>query len=301
MMRNGKKFVGLGLAVAVAVGALVAVSGQGPATAAGLLISAEDLRDQQAGDGVLVIDARSAEDHEQGAIPGAVSLPTGTLNRVVVLDDGTEVGLIVQEADEIEQVLRAAGIRGDVPVVIYDNGAETSAARIFWVLDYYGHEQVSILDGGLPAWQAVGGALSTIAVAVPAGDFTPRPIPARIADYDYVQQAMFSDTIMTCNALSASNYEDGSIEGSTNLHATALFEDGDVPFFRGDEVLAELLDEIGYEDGQEFLSFCGAGYMAAINYFAARLLGLSDVRMYDGSLIDWTARGGALLPSGGRA
>jgi hypothetical protein len=80
--------------------------------------------------------------------------------------------------------------------------------------------------------------------------------------------------------------------------ATSLFEDGDVPLFRGDEVLAEMLDEAGYEDGQEFLAFCGSGYMASVNYFAGRLLGLEQVRMYDGSLTDWNARGGALLPGG---
>jgi 3-mercaptopyruvate sulfurtransferase SseA len=67
-----------------------------------------------------------------------------------------------------------------------------------------------------------------------------------------------------------------SIEGSAHLHATSLFE-----------------------DRQGFLSFCGAGYMANINCFGARLLGLEQVRMYDGSLLDWNARGGALLPSGG--
>jgi 3-mercaptopyruvate sulfurtransferase SseA len=54
-----------------------------------------------------------------------------------------------------------------------------------------------------------------------------------------------------------------------------------------------------FEDRQGFLSFCGAGYMANINCFGARLLGLEQVRMYDGSLLDWNARGGALLPSGG--
>jgi 3-mercaptopyruvate sulfurtransferase SseA len=80
--------------------------------------------------------------------------------------------------------------------------------------------------------------------------------------------------------------------------ALALFADGDVPLFHGDEVLADMLADAGHEDGQEFLSFCGSGYLASVNYFAARLLGLEQVRMYDGSLVDWNARGGALLPSG---
>jgi len=266
-----------------------------------LLVSTEDLRDLQTEGEVLVIDARDAEDHEQGVIPGAVSLPTEVLNHTVVLEDGTEVPRIVQEADDIVEPLRQAGLRPDVPVVVYDNGAETSATRIFWVLDYYGHEQVSVLDGGLAAWKADDHEVSSTPVDIAPGDFTPQPDPSRHADFDYVQEAMFSDTVMVCNALSAESYEEGSIEGSDSLHASTLFYDGDVPYFRGDEVLAQMLDDAGYEDGQEFLSFCGSGYMASINYFAARLLGLEEVRMYDGSLVDWNARGGALLPSGEQA
>ncbi len=272
-----------------------------PAAAQDLLITAQELRDTQAANGILVLDARSAEDFALGAIPGAVSLSTEVLNRIVVLDDGTEVPRIVKEADDIRAPLREAGVRSGAPVVVYDNGAETSATRIFWVLDYYGHENVRVLDGGLAAWKAAGGELSTSATTVSVGDFDPRPQPDRLADFDYVQQAMFSDTVMVCNALSADSYAKGSIEGSTNLHGSALFDDGEVPYFRGGDVLVELLSAVGYEDGQEFLSFCGSGYFASINYFAARLIGLERVRMYDGSLLDWNARGGALLPSGGRA
>ena len=294
--------VGLvGLVAVVAVVSVVVFAGdRTPASAQGLLVSAEDLQGLREGGDVLIVDAREGEEYEQGAIPGAVSLPTEALNRTVLLDDGTEVPRIVQDAETIAEPLRRAGVRADVPVVVYDNGAETSATRIFWVLDYYGHERVSVLDGGLVAWQAAGGELSTSPAEVANSDFDPQPNPERHADFDYVQEAMFSDTVVVCNALSADSYEEGSIEGSTNLHATSLFDDGEVPHFQGDEVLDQMLDDAGYRDGQEFLSFCGSGYMASINYFAARLLGLEQVRMYDGSLVDWNARGGALLPAGGQ-
>lgn len=301
-MATWKIVTGVGVIGAVALTAALTITGGGaPATAEDLLISTDELRDLQVDGEVLLIDARDAEDYDQGAIPGAVSLPTEALNQTVVLEDGTEVPRIVQDEQAIVDPLRQAGVQADVPVVVYDNGAETSATRIFWVLDYYGHEQVSVLDGGLAAWEDDGGELASAPVEIAAGDFTPQPDPSRYADYDYVQEAMYSDTVMVCNALSAESYEEGSIEGSDNLHATSLFEDGDVPYFRGDEVLSEMLDDAGYEDGQEFLSFCGSGYMASINYFAARLLGLEQVRMYDGSLVDWNARGGALLPSGDTA
>ena len=104
-----------------------------------------------------------------------------------------------------------------------------------------------------------------------------------------------------CGVPSVRTVTAGSIENSTNLHATSLFEDGDVPYFRGDEVVAQMLEDAGHEPGQEFLSFCGRGYMASIDCFAGRLLGLEQVRMCDGSLTDWNARDGELLPAGGQA
>ena len=301
-MRNWTIVATAGSVVGLLIAAVVVLSNDDDATSTGdLLVSAEDLEELRAGGDVVLLDAREADEHQEGAIPGAVSLPTEALNRTVTLDDGTEIPRIVQEADDIAEPLQSAGVSSDTHVVVYDNGAETSATRIFWVLDYYGHDRVSVLDGGIRAWEDHGGELSTAAAEPDHGDFTPEPVPSRHADFDYVEEAMFSDTVVLCNGLSPDSYEDESIEGSTNLHATTLFEDGEVPYFRGDEALEQMLADAGYEDGQEFLSFCGSGYMASINYFAARLLGLEQVRMYDGSLVDWDARGGAVLPSGGDA
>jgi thiosulfate/3-mercaptopyruvate sulfurtransferase len=155
-----------------------------------------------------------------------------------------------------------------------------------------------VLDGGFSGWQAGSGEISQSEPDVARGDFMAVPQPERHADYHYAQQAMYSDSVVLCNGLSAESYQEGSIEGSQNLHATSLFEDGDVPYFGGDEVLAEIFEEVGHEPEQEFLSFCGSGYMASINYFAARMLGIENVRMYDGSLVDWEAREGRLFPEG---
>lgn len=59
-----------------------------------------------------------------------------------------------------------------------------------------------------------------------------------------------------------------------------------------------MFEEVDHEPGQEFVSFCGSGYMGSINYFAARMLGVENVRMYDGSLVDWDAREGELFLEG---
>ncbi len=264
-----------------------------------LLVSLEQLQSRLDDEHTLVLDARAYGDYVSGSIPGAVSLPTDGLNRSVQLDNGREVPRIVQEADEIIYALQDAGINHNSRIVIYDQGGATLAPRLFWILEYYGHTNVAILDGGFAAWQAAGLPTSTELTDVARGDFVPVAVPERHADFDYIVSVMGSDSTMICNALSEASFADAAIPGSTNLPQANLFANDGVPLLRHEEVLEQLLHDIGFDRSQEIVFYCGAGYAAAVDYFVARLIGLERVRMYDGSLQDWRARDGQLLPAGG--
>lgn len=294
--------------IRIAAALAVALSIAGTAYAAGnseagdtenLLVSVEELQERLGDSRTLVLDARDYGDYASGSIPGAVSLPTNDLNRTVVLDDGTEVPRIVQEADEIVYPLQDAGISADSRIVIYDQGGSTLAPRLFWILDYYGHTNLAILDGGFSAWQGSGLEVSTAVPDVPRGDFIPVANPEKHADFDYVTQSLGSDSTMICNALSESSFADAAIPGSTNLPQANLFATDGVPYLKQAEILETLLEEIGFDRSKEIVFYCGAGYAASVDYFVARLIGLPRVRMYDGSLQDWRARDGELLPGGG--
>ena len=246
----------------------------------------------------VIIDARSAEDYQAGFIPGAVNLFTPSLDTTVILEDGTEIQRIVQPSDEIVFPLQDAGINKDSRVVIYDAGRSTLAPRLFWILDYYGHENVSILDGGLPAWTGSGGEISTRVADVELGNFIPAAQSEKLADFEYVRSAIAGDAIMVCNALSAESHAGGAIPNSVNLPRNTAFVAEDIPYLEQASRLVELLDSIGHDRNQEIVFYCGAGYAAAVDYFIARYVGLPSVRMYDGSLRDWNARGGELTPNG---
>lgn len=264
-----------------------------------LLVSAEELRERLDDSKTLVLDARDYGDYASGSIPGAISLPTNDLNRTVVLEDGTEVPRIVQEADEIVYALQDAGISTGSRIVIYDQGGSTLAPRLFWILDYYGHTNLAILDGGFSAWQASGLEVSTGIPDVPRGDFVPVADPEKHADFEYVTQSLGSDSTMICNALSESSFAEAAISGSTNLPQANLFATDGVPYLKQAEIFETLLNDIGFDRSKEIVFYCGAGYAASVDYFVARLIGLPRVRMYDGSLQDWRARQGELLPGGG--
>lgn len=263
-----------------------------------LLTNAEELGEWLNDPKTVVIDARSFDDYQAGFIPGAVNVFTPSLDTTVKLDDGTEIQRIVQPSDEIVFPLQDAGINKDSRVIIYDAGRSTLAPRLFWILDYYGHKNVSILDGGFPAWVGSGGQISTTISDTAPGNFVPSAQPGKLADFEYVKTAINGDAVMVCNALSAESHAGGAIPNSVNLPQTTTFVGEDIPFLEQASRLQELLDSIGHDRNQEIVFYCGAGYAAAVDYFVARYIGLPSVRMYDGSLRDWTARGGELTPNG---
>jgi thiosulfate/3-mercaptopyruvate sulfurtransferase len=78
-------------------------------------------------------------------------------------------------AAAFQAAMRRAGVSGGRPVVVYDEADSTAAARAWWTLRYYGHEQVRVLDGGYRAWVAAGQPVATGPAVITAGDFTARP------------------------------------------------------------------------------------------------------------------------------
>lgn len=264
----------------------------------GFLTEIDDLEGLLDNPRAVLIDARSFDDYSQGFIPGAVNLFSPSLDRTITLEDGTQVAAMVQTPEEIIFPLQDAGISKNSSVYIYDAGRSSLASRLFWVLDYYGHKNVSIVNGGVAKWVAEGNELSTVVQDVPAGNFVPTAQPEKLADFDYVQIAIKGDSILVCDALSASSYSDGAIPNTKSLPKNTTFTDEEVPYFRQAEHLETLLEDIGHDWEQEVVFYCGAGYAAAVDYFIARYIGLPNVRMYDGSLRDWTARGGELTPGG---
>jgi thiosulfate/3-mercaptopyruvate sulfurtransferase len=153
-----------------------------------------------------------------------------------------------------------------------------------------------LLDGGLNVWRSQGGALSTGETAPPRGDFTPRPDPGKIADFAAVQAAMSSERIALVNTLPFGSFRKEAIPGSVNIPYTAIYQGRNAGPLLAPDLLADLFRAVGISSEQEVIPYCGIGYTASQLYVAARILGFPRVRLYDGSLADWRARGGPLMP-----
>lgn len=154
-------------------------------------------------------------------IPTAVMLPIHPYFRDI------ETGVGVATAEQTEAIMRDLGVSTNTRVVCYDSVGGTLAARIWWVLWYYGHEQAAVLNGGWTAWQAEGLPTETNWSKPPAGDWSATPHDERIAGCDvmlpWVGQSDFVPLDVRAQAEWAgtqpnpANQRDGHIPGAVHI------------------------------------------------------------------------------------
>lgn len=248
---------------------------------------------------LVVIDARPQDAYDQGHIPGAVCIPPARLEEDRQLRSGAVVHRLLGPVERAQQVFQQVGIEDDSKIVIYDEGGAPEAARLWWMLDYFGHANIQILDGGLEAWRQDVGEISTEHPHRHHGSWRPEPQDFRYADFVHLITSIRSGSVTLCNSLSYEEYAEGAIPGSESVPYTETFENGRFHALKSPKELLELFRERNVRPEKEVVFYCDEGYSAAQDYFAARVAGFQRVRLYDGSIEDWTGRGGDLLPYGG--
>lgn len=238
-----------------------------------------------------IIDARPAGDYARGHIPGATNV-----DFYAIRTENTDPAGVDGFNDRQAAALRAAGVNADSLVVTYDEASLTNAARGVWVLDYYGHPSVQMLDGGLDAWKSAGGELTTEVPQVTEGNFTPSLHPERLATYrDILDRLDNPDTVILDTrriteylGQEARTKRSGTIPGSVYLEWTNHI-DGAGRVRNADELRA-LFAQHGITPDKEIIPFCGGGYRSAHAYLVLTMLGYPRVRNYLGSWGEWGNR-----------
>jgi thiosulfate/3-mercaptopyruvate sulfurtransferase len=191
----------------------------------------------------------------------------------------------------------ALGVGAGTHVVTYAQETPMWATRLWWLLRYFGFDDVSVLDGGLPAWKAAGHPVTDAPSSYPPATFTPRVRPERLATRADVEAVVGGTPACLVNALPAPTFRGegktsysrpGRIPGSVSAPSADLL-DPDTLRFRPAEVLERELDSIGARGEDAVIVYCGGGISATVDVFALSLVGRDDVRMYDGSLTEWSA------------
>jgi thiosulfate/3-mercaptopyruvate sulfurtransferase len=228
---------------------------------------------------VRIVDARSDwPPYSDGHIPGAVS---------VDIWDELCCPSRIMGAESFAKLMGEKGIGDDTTVVAYDLEGGLWAARLWWALRYYGHEDARLLDGGLDAWEAEGLPLETDAPVIEPATFTAEVRPEWYVAMDDVRAAMDDSTISIVDALPAYSYRQEHIPSAASLPAPDLLDATGV--VKGAEELSAMLEEAGLDSAQSTITYCGGGYYGAFAALVLHLMGFEDVAMYDGALEEWTS------------
>ncbi len=207
----------------------------------------------------------------------------------------------------LDSVLSAKGVSNDSRIVIYAaNEWYSPTSRALFTLEYVGlRGRVSILDGGLPAWQAEGRPVTSVAPRVVPGHFVSKPDSTIVADAGFVQTHLTDAKVRIVDARNAEFYQgrethqgrNGHIPGAASLPFDSMVDS--TGHFRPVPLLQSQFTEAGVKDGQTVVTYCHIGQQASLVWFAARLLG-HQAKLYDGSFQDWARRTDLPVETGGK-
>ncbi len=234
--------------------------------------------------------------YEAGHIPGAVGF-----NWQSQLQD--QVARDILSKEDFASLLGQAGISSDTHVVLYGDNNNWFAAYAFWLFKYYGHENVSLMDGGRKKWIDEGRPVTTEEAKYPAANYSVKQMNADLrADRDYIKTrlgkggfglvdvrspAEYVGDIIAPPGMSETAQRAGHIPGASNIPwSQAVAEDGT---FKSADELRQLYGGKGIDEStSEIVAYCRIGERSSHSWFALKyILGYDNVRNYDGSWTEW--------------
>ena len=262
------------------------VSKFGPLVSADWLSAHLDAEDLLVIDLRWYLDGRSGRDgYLAGHIPGAVFVD---LERDITGRDGPGRHPLPNR-EQFQEAMREAGVEPESGVVVYDDQGGYSAARLWWLLRYFGHPLVAVLDGGLLAWQ---GSLEREPAAPPRGSFWAAvPDQTMVVDRDHVRTAHRAALF---DARAPERYRGetepidakaGHIPGARNVPWRSNLG-ADWRFLPADQ----LRRSYAGAKGREVIAYCGSGVSAGVDLLALELAGIVGAKLYEGSWSDWSGQ-----------
>lgn len=240
-------------------------------------------------------DARDAKAlYAESRIPGAVFFDIDD-----IADTESSLPHMLPSPEKFAARMRQLGIGDGMRIVVYDRHGVFSAARVWWTFRVMGHEDVVVLDGGFPAWEAAN---------LPIEDDAPAPRTERhfsvqyradlVRDLSDMRRLIEAGAVPVLDARPAPRFrgeaaepraglKSGHMPGAKSVPSSALTNGG---FLRSREELSEIFANAGIDMNLAPVCTCGSGITAALIALALARLGRWNASVYDGSWAEWGGR-----------
>lgn len=270
----------------------------GAAYATQILMATSELQAKLAHSDIAILDLRSEEKYQKGHIPNAINIPLNHFHRKKGEIDG-----FIQTPSHFQSLMESAGIENSDQIILYSDWSFLDSARVYWALDFYGHKDKKILDGGFQAWIQAGLELSIASPLNKTSNYVVQVQPDKMATKFQTFMATKSNDYVIIDARpqnqflgkeSLTNIK-GRIPNSTNYPWYSLLENRSQSdnyskleqnvIFKDPDRLQQKLSAIPKD--KKIILYCNGGQESSILYVGLKQLGIT-ASVYDGSWFEWS-------------
>jgi thiosulfate/3-mercaptopyruvate sulfurtransferase len=272
----------------------VTLAAAGASFAAQPLLTPAELKAQLGQPDLRVIDIRDPQAFGAKHIPGALNAPYGKW-RGPASNPGQ-----LPELSKFTTLVRSLGLTPASHAVVVSSGSDASdfgaAARVYWTLKVLGIKNLSLLNGGVKAWTQAGLPEDTAVAAVAPSTYSPQLDTSLIATREEVEQDVNKHSAVLVDARPKAFFEGetrapaakvpGTLQGAVNVSYSNFFNGESNGVLQADKARAA---SSVIDPKKETVAFCNTGHWAATDWFVmSELLGQKNVKLYPGSMVDWT-------------
>ena len=248
-----------------------------------MLISTTELNSILNDPNVIIADTRSFKEYSEGHIPGSVHLDLFAFHWI----DTTEKG-IENFNNQTQNLLSFLGVTPEKKVIFYDSVSGMLAARGVWMLMYFSHENVSMLDGGITKWKKENLSLETKPNGFKPSNFLGKVNQNIISGFEYIRDNL--DNLKILDVRSSGEYDGSTIRAAQSGHIPNsinidwnqnITKNGT---FKNNDELSQMYD---ISKNTEIVTYCQGAYRAANTFLVLKKLGFKNIRVYLGSWGEW--------------